>query len=300
MSVWRVGQASVQRVEEQLGIAHMPPDRYLPGIERALLDKHMHWLSPNHFDRQADRFVTSVHSWVVRTRKRTILVDCCAGNHKSRPWTPRFHNLETPYLARLAAVGVRPEDVDFVFCTHLHADHAGWNTMLRDGRWVPTFPNAKYLFAKHEADYWNAALNPKMASDPRAAVFADSVLPVIEARQAILVDDGFQLDDDFMIEPTPGHTPGHVAIALQSEGQRALFCGDAIHHAIQVYAPQLNHLADEDPPQAQVTRARMLTRCVDQGARLFPTHFGAPHVVDIRENAGGGLQPIFVEASYAV
>ena len=170
MATWSVGTAvTITRVEEQLGIAHMPREKYFRGFERDVLQRHLHWLAPDHYDPQQDRVITSVHSWLIRAHGLTILLDSCGGNHKDRPWTPRFHQQNIPFLDRLAAAGARPEDIDIVLCTHLHADHTGWNTMLRDGRWVPTFPNANYLFSRTENDYWDVRKNPAMKTDPRAA-----------------------------------------------------------------------------------------------------------------------------------
>src|SRR5262249_31341364 len=139
MATWSVGAISVTRIEEQLGPSSVPPDQYLVGLDRELLKQHQDWLVPNHYLPSVDRLVTSIHSWLLRTTRHTILLDTCGGNHKERPFSPRFHMLDTPYLSRLAEAGIRPEEIDIVMCTHLHADHVGWNTMRRDGRWVPTF-----------------------------------------------------------------------------------------------------------------------------------------------------------------
>ncbi len=295
MAKWQVGSATVQRIEEQIGPANVPIDVYFPTLQRSLLNKHLNWLVPHHYLPESDRFVTSVHSWLIRTQRYNILVDCCAGNHKNRAWTPRFHQLDTKYLDRLASAGVSPDEIDFVCCTHLHADHAGWNTLLRDGRWVPTFPRAKYIFSRIEAAYWDERVNPAMGSDPRSAVFVDSVLPVMAAGQAVLVDAGYCFDD-LTVEAAHGHSPGHSVFVLSSSGHQALFCGDAIHHAIQIYAPHWNHMADEDPHQAQATRLGLLHRCSDDKSLLFPVHFGAPHVVRVHR-AGDGFNPQFIEAS---
>lgn len=287
MATWSIGSATVTRIEEQLGFAKMPPDRYFRGFEREVLDRHLGWLVPNHYDPATDRVISSVHSWLIRLGSTTILLDCCAGNHKERPWTPRFHQLDTPFLSRLRAAGAEPEDIDIVMCTHLHADHVGWNTMLRDGRWVPTFPNARYLFSKIDDAYWDARKNPAMAGDPRSATYVDSVLPIVEAKQATLVGDGYQISDRLTVRAAPGHTPGHMVMELNEPNERATFCGDVIHHAIQIYAPHWNHMADENPELAASTRRRLLENCAETGAVLFPTHFGAPHVAAIRAAAGG-------------
>ena len=225
MTTWAIGSVTVTRIEEQLGFSNLPPDKYFAGFEREVMDRHLGWLVPDHYSPQQDRIVTSVHSWLIHTGSHTILLDSCAGNHKDRPWTPRFHRLETPFLERLKAAGAAPGDIDIVLCTHLHADHIGWNTMLRDGRWVPTFPNARYLFSRREHAYWGAGQNAAMRDDPRRPAYLDSVLPVIEAGQAVLLEGSHAIDGRMLIEPSPGHTPGHGMMKLDDGGERALFFG---------------------------------------------------------------------------
>jgi glyoxylase-like metal-dependent hydrolase (beta-lactamase superfamily II) len=165
VATWAIGDVTVTRIEEQLGFASRPPEQYLDGFEREMLARHLHWLVHHHYSPEHDRLISSIHSWLIRTRRHTILLDCCAGNHKERPGFSRFHQLDTPFLQRLGAAGVRPEDIDVVLCTHLHADHVGWNTMLVDGRWVPTFPNAKYLFSRIENEVGDPRRNPAADAD---------------------------------------------------------------------------------------------------------------------------------------
>jgi glyoxylase-like metal-dependent hydrolase (beta-lactamase superfamily II) len=282
VATWTIGSVRVTRIEEQLGFASVPPERYLAGLMHDALERHHDWLVPNHYSPEHDRLISSVHSWLIRTARHTILLDCCAGNHKDRPGFARFHQLDTPYLSRLRAAGVAPEEIDIVLCTHLHSDHVGWNTMLRDGRWVPTFPNAKYLLSRTENEIGDPRHNPKAAADPqRNNAYRDSVLPVIEAGQAVLVDGVHAIDDAMLIEPAPGHTPGHVVLKLADHGERALLSGDAIHHPLQVYYPQWNSGFCELPEQARATRRRLLEHCAEDAALLFPIHFGAPHVAAI-------------------
>lgn len=185
LSTWRIGEAIVTRIEELLGPAFRPQE-LLATFDRAVLEEHLHWMEPNYYVSATDQFVMSVHSWLIRTPRHNILVDTCYGNGKQRPGSPHVHQLDTPYLDRLRAEGVAPEDIDYVLCTHLHVDHVGWNTRLRDGRWVPTFPKAKYVFSRDELNFWNPANNPHLPEEPRA-VFADSILPVIAARQDLVV-----------------------------------------------------------------------------------------------------------------
>jgi glyoxylase-like metal-dependent hydrolase (beta-lactamase superfamily II) len=282
VTTWRIGGVTVTRIEEQIGFSSFPPDQYLVGLDPESLLRHRAWLVPHHYSPEHDRFITSVHSWLIRTGRHTILLDCCGGNHKERPGAQRLHRLETPFLERLRAAGAAPEEIDMVLCTHLHADHVGWNTTLRDGRWVPTFPNAKYLFSRKENDHGDPRRNPAAAADPwRGGAYRDSVLPVIESGQAVLLDGAHAIDDAMFVEPAPGHTPGHVILKLADRDRRALFCGDVMHHPLQVYAPDLNSRFCELPDEARATRKRVLEHCAGMQALLFPTHFGAPHVAAI-------------------
>jgi glyoxylase-like metal-dependent hydrolase (beta-lactamase superfamily II) len=299
VAVWNIGTVRVARVEEQVGFASVPPEQYLAGLERDMLARHRSWLVPHHYSPEHDRLITSVHSWLIRTPRHTVLLDCCGGNHKERPGWPRFHRLDTPFLERLRRAGARPEDIDIVLCTHLHGDHVGWNTMLRDGRWVPTFPNAKYLFSRIENEHGDPRRNPAADANPqRGAAYRDSVLPVIESGQAVLLDGEHAIDDALLIEPAPGHTPGHVVLRLSDRGEHALFCGDAVHHPLQVYAPHWNSGFCELPTQARATRRRLLEHCAEQGALLFPVHFGTPHVAAITR-AGEAFSLRFVDGRKA-
>ncbi|HEY1362271.1 MAG TPA: MBL fold metallo-hydrolase [Xanthobacteraceae bacterium] len=299
MTTWSIGGASITRVGEQIGFATLGPEKFLPGFDRAVLERHLHWLVPDHYSPRHDRLVTSVHSWLIRTPRHTVLVDSCAGNHKNRPGFARFHQLDTPWLDRLREAGVARDEVDIVLCTHLHSDHVGWNTMLRDGRWVPTFPNARYLFSRAENEWGDPRGNPAADADPqRSNSYRDSVLPVIEAGQAVLVDGAHAIDDALTIEPAPGHTRGHVILRLVRQGQAAVFCGDALHHPLQLLAPEWNSAYCELPEEARATRRRVLERCVEHSELLFPTHFGAPHVAAVVP-AGNAFAPRFVAGKEA-
>jgi glyoxylase-like metal-dependent hydrolase (beta-lactamase superfamily II) len=294
IQTWAIGGASVTRVEEQVGPNDAAAGQFLPDLVRERFEKHLPWLVPLHYDPARDRLITSCHSWLVRIGGRNILLDTCGGNHKERPWLPRFHQQDTPYLQRLEAAGVTPEQIDIVLCTHLHADHVGWNTRLENGRWVPTFPNARYLYSRLEDERWNPELGDRRARNPdRARVYDDSLLPVIAAGQAVLIETEHKIDEQLMVRPAPGHTPGQVLLDLRDGPDAAIFCGDVIHHPVQVYEPSWNNRADEQPEVARATRRQVLEHCAGSGALLFPTHFAAPHVVAIARD-GHGFAPKFV------
>lgn len=286
---WKIGEIIVTRIEESVDHSSVAPDQFLTGFDAEIFHGHDGWMAPTYYDPAADRLMLSIHSWLIRTPRHTILLDTCSGNHKDRPFSPRFHMLDFPYLERLRAAGVGPEAVDIVLCTHLHTDHCGWNTQLRDGRWVPTFPNARYLFSKAEADAWNPAINPTGS----AQVYLDSVLPVVEAGQAELLTGAHQIDDALLIEPAPGHTPGHIILKAGRGDDQGLFCGDAIHHPVQVFEPHWNTKFCQDPELARHTRRGLLEHCVEERALLFPMHFAAPHVAGIMERRGR-FSPSFI------
>ncbi len=229
-------------------------------------------MEPRALDPVSGNLVLIIQAFLVRTRHHTILVDTCVGDHKSRPHRPFWHmqKLDT-FLPRLAAAGVNPEDVDYVMCTHLHSDHVGWNTQLRDGRWVPTFPNAKYIFAQEEWENWEQL----HAREPQQQLI-DSVLPVMAAGQAQLVRSDFALDDEVWLEPTPGHTQGHVSIRLASAGAQAIITGDCIHSPVQCLAPEWIMRADVDPILAGSTRRKFLERYCDSNVTVCATHFPEP------------------------
>jgi len=285
MTTFDIGELAVSRAEERLG-AGFQPNVLLPDWNKAAIEPHLSWLVPNYYDPKEDKLVSSLHSWVIRTKHHTILIDTCAGNHKDRPSFPRFHMLNTPYLDRLKAAGVDPAKVDFVLCTHLHIDHVGWNTQLDNGRWVPTFPNAKYVFSKVDRDFYDPVTGEGGKAGEGPKIWADSIQPVIESGQAMAIDMTHKLGDGLLIEPAPGHTPGHVLLKAQSKGQEALFVGDVIHHPMQIYQTEWSTNFCTDPAQARISRRNMLAHCASHGSLLCPAHFGVPHLGRVREKGG--------------
>ena len=265
--IHRVGDATITKViEKQFS---MKAAALFPDFDPAVIDEHREWLAGTHLDAAQQSFILSIHTWVVRRGGQTILVDTACGNHKERSFSSIFHQLNTPYLERLAQVGVRPEDVDVVLLTHLHVDHVGWNTSLRDGLWVPTFPNARYVLATVEREFFDTP-----AGQSRRMVFEDSVLPVI---QAGLTDEigpqGGEYLPGIHFHPTPGHSVGHMSIELESAGERALFTGDVWHHPIQAYRPHWSSMFCADRSGAERSRRWVLNRAANTGAMLFTPHF---------------------------
>jgi len=273
MSRWTIDDIAIDRILE-FEKPLIPPEVLLPDATAEAVARHREWLEPSLLDPETGHLILAFHTMVVRTGRHTILVDTCSGNHKPRPQKPRYHMNEWPYLETLAGVGVQPEAVDYVLCTHLHVDHVGWNTQLVDGRWVPTFPNAKYLFGRKEWAYWEAeSKSERFTDDP---FFDDSVVPVIEAGQAVFVDDDFAFEDKVWIEPTPGHTPGHVCLHAASGGRAAVMSGDLMHHALQCAYPDWNSVFCVDPERSRAMRRAFLERHADTGDLVMPAHFPTP------------------------
>ena len=254
---------------------------FLRGLDQPMLQRYKPVLGPRLIDPSTGDLIISFHSYVIRAPNLTVLVDTCNGNDKDRPGKP-WQNMHTNsyYLDNLARLGVRPEDVDIVLCTHLHGDHVGWNTRLSEGRWLPTFPKAKYLMTRRDYEHFSKLTEgPANAPGPYPA-FADSVLPVVEAGRAELVEMDKSvhrhLDDSIWLEPAPGHTPGHITVHAKGRGGSAVLCGDVIHHPIQFHEPQLSNNGDVDAAQALASRNRMLQDCADNHSVLLTGHFPAP------------------------
>ena len=279
MKIQQVGDIEVHKLVE---IDRMTVDAswLLANLTPEILDEHREWLTPNLVVPGEHKVHLSFHSYVLRTPTLNILVDTCNGNHKQRPSMPAWHMLELPYLERLAKIGLRPEDIDLVMCTHLHTDHVGWNTQLKDGRWVPTFPRARYLMSRVDFDTFNA----QHLADPDKPVnrgsFVDSVLPVVEHGQAVMVDPGdlvhADLADNMWLESSAGHSPGNLNIFMKSRGKRACMCGDVFHHAIQCARPDLYSPADYNNAQGVTARVHLLESYADTDMLVLAAHFPDP------------------------
>ena len=292
MTFMRIGSMDIHRVEEKGHILALPLDALMPGASVAdALHAHP-WLAPHHLDAPSSRLVSTFQSWVIRTGRHVVVVDTCSGNHRDRPTFPPAHQLDTPYLARLAAAGLRPDDVDFVMCTHLHVDHVGWNTRLLDGQWIPTFPNAKYIFSKTEFETFDALQH----SDPAARVnhgsFRDSVMPIVEASLAHMVEGEHHISNGLIVKPAAGHTPGHCMLEAKSQGQEGWFIGDVMHHPLQICHPERNSPFCADQLQARATRRSLLEAAADHDVTLFPAHFGLPYATRV-VSGSTGFAPAF-------
>jgi glyoxylase-like metal-dependent hydrolase (beta-lactamase superfamily II) len=271
---WLIGDVTVTKIVElemtggsRFLLPQATPEDILP----------ITWLQP-HFADETGRLRMSIHSFVVEAPNRRIVVDTCLGNDKQGRRIPHWNDRDGPFLADLAAAGFPAESIDTVLCTHLHVDHVGWNTRLVDGKWVPTFPQAKYLMGRTEYQHWRTVKDrPDMAN-----ILADSVTPIIEAGLATMVETNEKICDEISLIPTLGHTPGHVSVMIQSQGEQALITGDFMHHPCQIAHPEWSTLADSDPDQGIETRRRMFQRLAGTPVLIIGTHFAgatAGHLV---------------------
>lgn len=281
MKTITLGSITIDRVVEYETIFLDAAWMY-PAVTPEMLDRHQAELGPVLIHPETKKLGLSFHSFLIRTRGKNILVDTCNGNHKHRgPRMAWQHLLDSPdYLGNLAKFGLQPKDIDYVLCTHLHTDHVGWNTRLEDGRWVPTFPNAKYVMARQEFDHFNRLHAGKPDYPVGHGSFADSVLPIVEAGQVMFVDmdhlvEG-TLDDGVWLEPTPGHTPGHVSIHVKGGGVEAIMTGDLIHHPILFLEPTLETQHNFNQAMANASKNKVIERLADTQDLLLTAHFPTP------------------------
>ncbi|MGE0748886.1 MAG: MBL fold metallo-hydrolase [Rhodospirillales bacterium] len=267
-----LGEVRIDRIVERDGPWRSPAAMF-PTADPAVAHDHLRHMEPFLYDAVSDRLVITYQSFLVRTPRHTLLIDTCVGADKPGRW-PALAFPKAPWVDGLRATGIGFDQIDYVFCTHLHVDHCGWNTRLVDGRWVPTFPNARYVFSRREFEAWQAA--DAIAVHESGPHFRDSVLPVVEAGRAVLVDDDFQLDDTVWLSPSPGHSPGHVCVNVQSNGVRAVFTGDMMHHALQCIEPDWSTVFCSDPALAARSRRRCLDDYAGRDVVVLPTHFPAP------------------------
>ena len=275
------GDMTIHRVIED-ETTFRPAMEFFAGLTSELLAENRSWLQPKALDAN-DVLMICFQSYVVRTPHHTVLIDTCVGNDKSRSQWPTWHMRKSDtYMRALASHGLGVNDIDYVMCTHLHVDHVGWNTRLDNGRWVPTFPKARYVFAKQEYDYW-ADLHAKK----RITVFEDSVLPVVEAKRAELVTNDHQLGDHVRLLPTPGHTPGHVAFCFGKGRDEAVMSGDLMHSPLQTRYPDISPVVDVDRVQSAKTRRSFLERYCDTSTLCCTAHFPSPSVGRIKRWGDG-------------
>ncbi len=266
---WQVGDVTITSVPESSDPTS--PKFMFSSIDKdgvLALREESPWLEP--FVGDKGHLLQKIHCCIIDTGSERIAVDTCVGNDKERG-NPLWHEQQGPFLDRLSASGYSPESITHVVCTHLHVDHVGWNTRLVNGQWVPTFPNAEYLFVEVEFDHWSNTED--LFGDP---VFEDSVAPIKNAGLANLVGSDYVIGDAVSFESTPGHTPGHISIRVDSGDQRAIITGDMAHSPIQIANPDLSSSFDTDPDMARSTRLEAFARWADGRTLVIGTHFGTP------------------------
>jgi len=280
MLSWQIGDVKVTRVVE----VEMPTpyhEKY-PMIREARPEalRTMPWLYP-HFVTPEGHLLLSIHALLVDAPGLKLVVDTCVGNDKPRKLL-RGQALQTPFLEQMKEAGFTRDNVNAVVCTHLHVDHVGWNTMLENGKWVPTFPKAQYIIGRTEYDHWSSE-----GDSDQQEILADSVKPIFDADLAVQVEMDHRISPEIRLIPTTGHTPGHVSVIIESRGETAIITGDMMHHPCQIGHPEWSPGFDSDKEAASVTRLAMIKDWADQPVLIIGTHFAGPtagHI--IRDGAG--------------
>jgi glyoxylase-like metal-dependent hydrolase (beta-lactamase superfamily II) len=267
---WKVGRVKITKIVE---LETIGSTRFiLPQATNEEIRKSP-WLIP-HFATEEGRLKMSIHSLVLETPTRRIVVDTGLGNDKDGRTVPAWNNRNTPFLETMTEAGFPPDSIDTVLCTHLHVDHVGWNTRLVGGKWVPTFDNARYMFGRAEYEHWR----DHSEQPHHMAVFNDSVKPIADAGKAELVASDARLCDEITLIPTPGHSPGHMSIHIRSDGEEALLAGDVAHHPCQMAHPDWSSSVDSDPAQSAVTRHELFSRFADTPTLVIGGHFDAGRI----------------------
>jgi glyoxylase-like metal-dependent hydrolase (beta-lactamase superfamily II) len=265
MLKWRIGDVSITKLVE---LEVTGGSRFLLPQATKEEVRPIAWLRP-HFADEEGRLRMSIQTFLVQTPTRRIVVDTCLGNDKENRRIPHWNNLQTRFLFDMAEAGYPRESIDTVLCTHLHVDHVGWNTMKVDGKWVPTFPKARYLMGRVEYEHWST----NTTREDMRFVLADSVTPVLDAGLADLVETDHRICDEISLVPTVGHTPGHVSVHISSQGEGALITGDFMHHPCQIARPEWATTADSYPDEGIRTRLSMFEKLAGTPTLVIGTHF---------------------------
>jgi len=268
--LWKVGRVKITKVVE---LETVGSTRFILPLATNEEIRKLRWLIPD-FATEEGRLKMSIHALVVETPSQRIVVDTGLGNDKEGRSVPTWNNRQGPFLETLAQAGFPPECIDTVLCTHLHVDHVGWNTRLVGGKWVPTFANARYVFGRCEFEHWR-----DHSHEPeKAAVFNDSVKPIVEAGKAELIPSDHRLCDEITLVPTPGHSPGHMSVLIRSDGEEGLLTGDVAHHPCQMAHLDWSSTADSDPVQSAATRRQLFSAFADTPTLVIGGHYNAGRI----------------------
>ncbi|HEX4506715.1 MAG TPA: MBL fold metallo-hydrolase, partial [Alphaproteobacteria bacterium] len=273
---WKIGDVEVIRIAEST--SPFPAEFLMAQATAERLASHAGWLKPHFVDDDNNMLIAS-HGLLILSGGLKIMVDTCVGPHVQ---TQHGQVFTKAFLENLTEAGFSPADIDIVLCTHMHFDHVGWNTTKQGDVWVPTFPNARYLFSKNEWDHWNSAQEKGYAM-----TLNECVQPIIDAGLADLVEMDHTITDTVRLMPTPGHTPGHVSVSIVSQGQKALITGDTVFHPVQWAEIEWGSDADHDVTAARAMRRQLRDMCETEDRLVIGTHFAAPssgHVVREKDN----------------
>ena len=267
-----IGSTTIHRVVEQEA-PFFEALQFFPTLTKERLEENRQWLQPRYLD-PSDRLILCIQSYIVQTPHHTIMIDTCVGNHKPRPTRSFWHMMNSDrYEKNLVASGFTVDDIDFVMCTHLHTDHVGWNTRLENGRWVPTFPKARYVFADRELAFWTS----RQQDDPEACPWVtDSVLPIVAANRADIVKSAYAFNELVTLIATPGHTIDHFSVQVGKPGADAVITGDMIHSPLQARYPELGMMSDYDSAQAGESRRNLFGRFCDTSTIMCTAHLPSP------------------------
>ncbi|WP_433602313.1 MBL fold metallo-hydrolase [Nocardia sp. CA-135953] len=262
---WTIGDVRVTRIQESL--VTLPLELLYPEYDPVELQGHEHWLQP--YVAADGTLGLSTHALVLESEGKIILVDTCVGTREVAA-VPDMSNQPSTFLADLESAGFPRDAIDYVVCTHLHIDHVGCNTVQDEtGAWVPTFPNARYLFSRPDYEHWDSG------AEGAAWTFDSAVKPVYEAKAADLVEMTHVVTSEVRLVPSPGHSPGHVCVAISSNGEEAVITGDLVHNPVQYIEPNWRMFLDADPELAARTRKEFIARYANSSARIFGSHFPA-------------------------
>jgi glyoxylase-like metal-dependent hydrolase (beta-lactamase superfamily II) len=276
---WQIGDVSITRLVEV--VLKSPVETLFTDGTAEGLAHYASWLKPNFID-DNDQLLISIHAFLIRSGGMNIIVDTCSGNGKKLPLFEEWNDLNTPFLENMTALGFNPDAIDRVLCTHLHFDHVGWNTKKVGNEWIPTFPNARYLFGATEWAFW------KDEEDHfDTGCREQAVLPILDAGLADLVESNHTINDEISLIPTPGHTPGHVSIHITSKGEQAIITGDMFHHPCQIAKPGLLDIGDVEHDRAEQTRIKFMKDYADGPVLILGTHFATPTAGKIMSDGEG-------------
>jgi len=228
------------------------------------------------------RITLGLNCMVVRRGDDVVLVETGMGNKLHGAMRERIFPGDYGYLLEsLAKLGLRPEDITAVANTHLHADHCGWNTVIKDGELVPAFPNARYYV---QAGEYEVARNPNERT--KSTYLAENFEPLERSGQLELVTGEHEIIPGLHFLPTPGHTADHASLVLSSRGETAIYTGDLVHHEVQAERPAWIAAFDVLPLVSLETKKKFAERAIRENALLICVHNAFPGVGRLREQDG--------------